>query len=101
MLKQFLIKPFAKYYKPLSSPQVNIEKGKTLSIVTLAVSDLNKSGERDVFFELNGQLRNVRVKDTEAQAVSIFVIYDMFAFLFPAQVLLLLNSCNECWHTIL
>jgi pyruvate carboxylase len=45
---------------------VDIEKGKTLHIVTLAKSDIKKNGEREVFFELNGQLRTVMVKDTEA-----------------------------------
>ncbi|KAL5017741.1 hypothetical protein ScPMuIL_005172, partial [Solemya velum] len=46
--------------------EVEIEKGKTLSIKTLAVGDLNKNGQREVFFELNGQLRSVLITDTEA-----------------------------------
>jgi pyruvate carboxylase len=47
--------------------EVNIEKGKTLDIKTLAVStDLTANGEREVFFELNGQLRSVFVKDKTA-----------------------------------
>lgn len=46
---------------------VTIEKGKTLGIKTLAVADdLTKNGEREVFFELNGQLRSVFIKDKEA-----------------------------------
>ncbi|KAL6442819.1 hypothetical protein ACFW04_002706 [Cataglyphis niger] len=46
---------------------VTIEKGKTLSIKTLAVAeDLTKNGEREVFFEMNGQLRSVFIKDKEA-----------------------------------
>lgn len=45
---------------------VEIERGKTLHIVVLAEGDLTKTGEREVFFELNGQLRSVFVKDTEA-----------------------------------
>ena len=49
--------------------QVEIERGKTLSIKTLACGDLNKLGEREVFFELNGQLRSVMVKDNEAMKV--------------------------------
>ena len=52
---------------------MSLEKGKTLSINTLAVGDLSSSGEREVFFELNGQLRSVRIKDTEAQAVSTYI----------------------------
>ncbi|KAG0427603.1 hypothetical protein HPB47_025355, partial [Ixodes persulcatus] len=43
---------------------VTIEKGKTLHIKTLAVADdVTPEGEREVFFELNGQLRSVFVKD--------------------------------------
>lgn len=38
--------------------EVTIEQGKTLQFKTLACSaDLNTDGEREVFFELNGQLR--------------------------------------------
>ena len=48
---------------------MEIEKGKTLSINTLAKSDLTKSGEREVFFELNGQMRTVIVKDKKATKV--------------------------------
>ncbi|KAK8763547.1 pyruvate carboxylase isoform X1 [Amblyomma americanum] len=44
--------------------EVTIEKGKTLHIKTLAVAaDCTPTGEREVFFELNGQLRSVFVKD--------------------------------------
>ncbi|KAI8479904.1 hypothetical protein Bbelb_423440 [Branchiostoma belcheri] len=46
--------------------EVAIEKGKTLSIKPLAVGDLNKMGQREVFFEMNGQLRSVLVKDNQA-----------------------------------
>ena len=44
--------------------------GKTLLIRALAISDLNKdTGEREVYMELNGSLRSVFVKDTEATKV--------------------------------
>lgn len=33
--------------------------------------DLNVNGEREVFFELNGQLRSVMVRDQEAMKVSL------------------------------
>ncbi|XP_045187264.2 pyruvate carboxylase 1-like isoform X3 [Mercenaria mercenaria] len=46
--------------------EVEIETGKTLSIKTLAVGDLDKEGKREVFFELNGQLRSVFIRDNEA-----------------------------------
>uniref|UniRef100_F7DHH5 Pyruvate carboxylase n=1 Tax=Xenopus tropicalis TaxID=8364 RepID=F7DHH5_XENTR len=46
--------------------EVELERGKTLHIKALALGDLNKAGQREVFFELNGQLRSVLVKDTQA-----------------------------------
>jgi len=52
---------------------VELEKGKTLSINTLAKSNLTSTGEREVFFELNGQMRSVIVKDKEATKVSVLV----------------------------
>lgn len=45
---------------------VELEKGKVLHVVTLAKGDLRSTGEREVFFELNGQVRSVMVKDKEA-----------------------------------
>lgn len=50
---------------------MTIEKGKTLHIKTLAVADdVTPEGEREVFFELNGQLRSVFVKDLNMSEVS-------------------------------
>ncbi|XP_012257036.2 pyruvate carboxylase, mitochondrial isoform X2 [Athalia rosae] len=47
--------------------EVTIEKGKTLGLKTLAMAeDLTPNGEREVFFEMNGQLRSVFIKDKEA-----------------------------------
>ncbi|EDX06407.1 GD10045 [Drosophila simulans] len=46
---------------------VPLERGKTLSVKALAVSaDLKPNGIREVFFELNGQLRAVHILDKEA-----------------------------------
>ena len=42
---------------------LDIEKGKTLIVRRLAVGEANESGERNVFFELNGQPRTISVKD--------------------------------------
>lgn len=48
--------------------EVTIEEGKTLGIKTLAMAeDLTENGEREVFFELNGTLRSVLIKDKEAR----------------------------------
>ncbi|RUS77143.1 hypothetical protein EGW08_015099 [Elysia chlorotica] len=60
--RTFLVGP-----KIASETEVNLEKGKNISIKTLAVGDLSPSGTREVFFELNGQLRSVRIQDQEAQ----------------------------------
>lgn len=52
--------------------EVTIEKGKTLGIKTLAMAeDLTPNGEREVFFEMNGQLRSVFIKDKEAVKVGL------------------------------
>ncbi|CAB4068141.1 PC [Lepeophtheirus salmonis] len=47
---------------------LTIERGKTLAIKTLACSaDLNSEGQREVFFELNGQLRSVFITDKSSK----------------------------------
>lgn len=52
--------------------EVTIEKGKTLSFKTLAVAtDLNKYGRREVFYEVNGQLRSVFIRDRQAAKVGV------------------------------
>ncbi|MDV7339357.1 pyruvate carboxylase [Terasakiella sp. A23] len=43
---------------------VDIEKGKTLFIRFRAMSEADEEGRRTVFFELNGQPRNVKITDT-------------------------------------
>ncbi|XP_064543526.1 pyruvate carboxylase, mitochondrial isoform X1 [Drosophila montana] len=46
---------------------VTLERGKTLSVKALAMAaDLKSNGKREVFFELNGQLRSVHIPDKEA-----------------------------------
>ncbi|XP_074128759.1 pyruvate carboxylase, mitochondrial isoform X1 [Sminthopsis crassicaudata] len=46
--------------------EVELERGKTLHIKALAMGALNRAGQRQVFFELNGQVRSILVKDTQA-----------------------------------
>lgn len=46
--------------------EVDIETGKTLQIKVLAVGNLDNKGQREVFFELNGQPRAVFIKDKSA-----------------------------------
>ncbi len=51
-------------------PQVQIEEGKALNIKPLARGDnLTELGQREVFFELNGQLRTMLIKDKEVAKV--------------------------------
>jgi pyruvate carboxylase len=45
---------------------VDIERGKTLIMMLTAVGELDDQGMREVFFELNGRLRSVRVPDKTA-----------------------------------
>jgi len=45
---------------------VEIEKGKVLNVQLLAEGKLNSKGEREVFFELNGQMRSMFILDKEA-----------------------------------
>jgi pyruvate carboxylase len=46
---------------------IEIERGKVLHIVVLAISELMvETGEREVFFQVNGQLRSMKVKDKVA-----------------------------------
>jgi pyruvate carboxylase len=48
---------------------VDIERGKTLIVRFLAVSDAHEDGTRTVFFELNGQPRSVKVPDRSQPAL--------------------------------
>uniref|UniRef100_A0A914WEX4 Pyruvate carboxylase n=1 Tax=Plectus sambesii TaxID=2011161 RepID=A0A914WEX4_9BILA len=46
--------------------EVEIEHGKTLALQLLAVGKLDTEGRREVFFDLNGQMRTMFVQDQEA-----------------------------------
>ncbi|XP_030387243.1 pyruvate carboxylase, mitochondrial isoform X2 [Scaptodrosophila lebanonensis] len=47
--------------------EVSLERGKTLSLKAMAMAaDLKPNGDREVFFEMNGQLRTVHILDKEA-----------------------------------
>ena len=47
--------------------EVQIEKGKTVHIQTLAVTEnLKANGKKKVFFKLNGQMRSVLIRDEKA-----------------------------------
>ena len=49
--------------QPGDEISADIEQGKTLLIRYLAVSDADDAGQRTVFFELNGQPRNIKIAD--------------------------------------
>lgn len=54
---------------PGDEVSVDIERGKTLIVRFVAVSDAHEDGTRTVFFELNGQPRSVKVPDRSQVAV--------------------------------
>ncbi|WP_022792658.1 pyruvate carboxylase [Marinococcus halotolerans] len=47
--------------------EVEIEKGKTLIVKLISVSEPDETGHRNVYFELNGQSREVVIKDKNAK----------------------------------
>ena len=49
--------------EPGQEISVDLERGKTLIVKLVAVSEVHEDGERTVFFELNGLPRSVRVAD--------------------------------------
>jgi pyruvate carboxylase len=54
--------------RPGEETRVEIEPGKTLIVKLVSIGDLRPDGTRDVFFELNGQGREVRVTDSRVAA---------------------------------
>ena len=52
--------------EPNEEVSVDIERGKTLIVRFLAVSDAHEDGTRTVFFELNGQPRSVKVPRSQS-----------------------------------
>lgn len=64
--------------------EVPIERGKTIDVKALSVSDeTSVTGEREVFFEINGQLRSVMIRDETASKVN--------SRFFPSQCVLFLR----------
>ena len=49
---------------------MELEAGKTLILKLLTISDPHPDGTRVVFFELNGQPREVRIRDRALQAAA-------------------------------
>jgi pyruvate carboxylase len=61
--------PTRAFFAPLPVGEeisVEIEEGKTLIVRMVAVGELGPDGQRDVFFELNGQPRSLRIPDKSA-----------------------------------
>ncbi|HEY8377720.1 MAG TPA: pyruvate carboxylase subunit B, partial [Nannocystis sp.] len=66
--------PTRAFFAPLpigEEVSVEIEQGKTLIVRLMAVGELGSDGQRDVFFELNGQPRSLRVPDKSATAAPV------------------------------
>jgi len=57
--------------RPGEETTVDIERGKTLIIKLISISEARPDGTRDVIFELNGQAREVRVADSRAKVVGL------------------------------
>ena len=53
--------------------QIEIEEGKVLNITILAIGELLPDGQREVFCEMNGQLRAVFITDKTGVEVGIFL----------------------------
>ena len=49
---------------------IDIEPGKTLIVTYLATSEADETGHRTIFFELNGQPRNIKVLDKAMAATA-------------------------------
>ena len=54
--------------EPGQEVAIDIERGKSLMVRKLATGEPDEDGQRTVFFELNGQPRNVKVADRSAAA---------------------------------
>jgi pyruvate carboxylase len=55
--------------KPAEEITIEIESGKTMIVKMLTVSDAHPDGTRTLFFELNGQPREVSVRDRALRVV--------------------------------
>jgi len=62
--------PSQNFFDPLEDGdevKIHLDRGKKLFVKMTALgNELNESGEREVFFELNGNPRSIRVRDLEA-----------------------------------
>ena len=57
--------------------EIEIEKGKTLHLKIIAVGDVNKDGNREVFCEVNGQMRTFFIEDkSEAEVRTMLSYFD-------------------------
>ena len=66
--------PTPMFYYPMKTNEemlVNIDSGKNLLIKFRHMGDANEEGFREVFFQINGQTRNIIVKDNAVQSTKI------------------------------
>jgi pyruvate carboxylase len=64
--------PTPSFYYPLKSNEeiiVNLESGKNLLIRFRYMGEPNEDGFREVFFQINGQTRNVLIKDNKIKVI--------------------------------
>ena len=77
--------------------QVAIEPGKVLNIKILAISNLHPNGQREVFCEMNGQLRTVMVEDKSVTKVFIdqyCLLFYEYSFMFYSYCIMALYKPN-------
>ena len=61
--------------------EVEIETGKTLHLKIIAIGDVNTDGKREIFCEVNGQLRTFLIDDKKEVEVCLMVfIYHVTKF---------------------
>ena len=66
--------PTPMFYYPMKTNEemlVNIDSGKNLLIKFRHMGDANEEGFREVFFQINGQTRNIIIKDNAVQSTKI------------------------------
>lgn len=66
--------PTPMFYYPMKSNEetlVNIDSGKNLLIKFRHMGEANEEGFREVFFQINGQTRNIIVKDNAVQSTKV------------------------------
>jgi pyruvate carboxylase len=63
--------------------KVEVHKGKTFDVKLSAVGQLQETGNREIFFELNGSPRSLLITDKNSSGVSLPFSFFFLFFLLP------------------